>query len=526
MRRFLMVGMMWLVSLSLGAQVNQDELEGSQAPVSFINYEGPHARIETRTQIRDIGYNLGQAVRGGNSSPGARGRYFVIHVTGPGEESRLDADIFGLGYDAGVDHIRNLRLIIQGYLEGAYGYQERDAALLAEYVTIYNAVYRGNWEYIGSRYKGPVIRELDQDRAGLSIRFDEWPGRTLMLIPLGTGIFNSLSAVDTTVVADRQVVEELRREDDRGIDQRRDMVDLKEREADEAEQRAQEQRREADQEQRQVDQERRQLDQERQAAREPEPDREAPGQGEREPAGQGQTEQEQTGRGAAGAGQESREADLARREEDLDRRQEAIDEQREEARRNEDFAEQKREEAREEREEIARDQQALINQEPRRSAGQGLVGAVIEGQNSSLGRIVRIVPETGEELGRSTVNTVNTRTIYQLGGRLFAVAGENRGGGAIRLIEVDTETLEMKAQGNDDIHPQSLLWLNGTDLYAITVAEGIPYLGRFDTSLNRQARSAAAVHPFATVFFQEGRLLTQRQDGSALILNPQSLGER
>jgi hypothetical protein len=516
MRRFLMAGMVFFASLSLQAQVNQDELEQNQAPVSFINYEGPHARIESRNQIRTIGYTLGQAVRGGNASPGTRGRYFVIHVTGPAEGSKLDADIFGLGYDTGVDHIRNLRLIVQGYLEGTYGYQASDAALLAEYITIYNAIHRGNWGYVNSRYKGPVIRELDQDRVGLSIRFDEWPGQTLMLIPLGTGSFNSLSAVDTSTVADRQVVEELRKDDDRGIDQRQDMVDLKEREADEAEQRAREQRREADQEQRQVDQDRQRLDQDRQQLdQERQADR-------RED--QGRPEEQ----AAAGAGQENRESspEIARREEDLDRRQEAIDEKRDEAQRNEEFAEQKRDEAREEREEIARDQQALMSQEPRRSTGQGLFGAAIEAQNSSLGRIVRIVPGTGEELGRSVVNTVNTRTIYHLEGRLFAVAGENRGGGAIRLIEVDTETLEMKAQGNDDIHPQSLLWLNGRDLYAVTVVDGRSYLGRFDFNLTRQARSTEAVHPFAAVFFQDGQLLTQRQDGSALVLSPQTLGER
>jgi hypothetical protein len=509
-----MAGMVFFVSLSLQAQVNQDELEQNQGPVSFINYEGPQARIESRNQIHDIGYTLGQTVRGGNASPGTRGRYFVIHVTGPAEGDKLDADIFGLGYDTGVDHIRNLRLIVQGYLEGAYGYQVQDAALLAEYVTIYNAIYRGNWGYINSRYKGPVIRELDQDRAGLSIRFDEWPGRTLMLIPLGTGSFNSLSAVDTSTVADRQVVEELRRDDDRGIDQRRGMVDLKEREADEADQLAQEQRREAGREQGQLDQDRQRLDQDRRQDQQDD---------------QGRPEQ-----AAAGAGQEardsrdqeSREAELARRGEDLDRRQEAIDEKQDEARRNEEFAEQKRDEAREEREEIARDQQDLINQESRRSTGQGLFGAVIEAPNSPLGRIVRVLPGTGEELGRSAVNTVNTRTIYYLGGRLFAIAGENRGGGAIRLIEVDTETLEMKSQGSDDIHPQSLLWLNGTNLYALTVVNGTSYLGRFDLNLTRQARSTEAVHPLATVFFQEGQLLTQRQDGSALVLNPQTLGER
>jgi hypothetical protein len=217
------------ISFPLFSQVNRTELEENQGPVIFFNYEGPQARIETREQIRNIGYSLGQEVQGGNNSPGTRARYFVIHSVSPAEGNRLDADIFGLGADVGVDHVRNLRLIIQGYLEGAYRYSAQDAALLAEYITVYNAVYRGSWAYFSQRYKTAVIQHLDAGKAGLSIRFDEWPGQTLMLIPLGTGISSSLSAVDTSAVSDTNVLDEMRKEEDRGIGQRQEMADLKDR---------------------------------------------------------------------------------------------------------------------------------------------------------------------------------------------------------------------------------------------------------------------------------------------------------
>jgi hypothetical protein len=528
---------MMLRALPLAAQVNQGELEENQAPITFFNYEGPQARIETRDQIRGIGYDLGRAVQGGNNSPGARGRYFVIRARGPEEEGKLDADIFGLGYDAGVDHIRNLRFIIQGYLEGAYGYNARDAALLAEYVTVYNAVYRGDWTYISGRYKGAVTAGLNPEQAGLSIRFDEWPGRTLMLIPIGIGGAGSLSALDTSVVADSRVVEELRKDEDRGVDQRRDMVDLKEREAEEAEQRAQEQRREADQEQQRIDEDRRQLEEDRRQTEQPgrdQPGRQGGGepgeQPEREPPGEPRPpEAAESGGEEEPASQEPREPtpqeeELNRREEELDRRQEAVDQKREEAQRNEEFAEQKREEARAEREGIAADQQALINQGPSQEA-EGLVAVILNGPDSALGRFVRI-DQTGKELRRSVINTVNTRTVREIDGRLIAVAGENRGGGAIRLVEIDNRTLEMKAQGNDDIHPQSLLWANGADLYAVTVTGGNSYLGRFNAELERQAQSEIQVHPFAAPLFRDGLILIQRPDGSALILNAQTLGER
>jgi hypothetical protein len=518
------------LSTSLPAQVNESELEQNQAPITFFSYEGPQVRIETRDQIRGIGYDLGRVILGGAGRVGAPNRYFVIHVIGPEEDSKLDADIFGLGYDVGVDHIRNLRFIVQGYLEAAYAYSAQDAALLAQYITIYNAVYRGDWDYVTGRYKGPVIAELDPTRTGLSIRFDEWPGQTLMLIPLGRG--PSLSAIDTSAVSDSRVVEELRKDEDMGIEERQDMVDLKEREAEEAEQRAQEQRREAEEEQRRIDEERRQIAEERQRLEEsrPEPagERDQPARPE-----QGQSEQrqpeprqnEEPSPEAARPEPDREERELAQREEALDRRQEAVDEQQEEAQRDEELAEQKREEAREERESIARDQQARIDEEPREESGPGIIAAIIEVQDSALGRIIRLSPDSGEELGRSALNMINTRTIRDINGRLFAVAGEDRGGGAVRLIEVDPETLETKTLGTDDIHPQSLLWVSGADLFAITVQGGVPYLARFNYQLSRLARSSVAVHPFATVLFGDDFIITQRQDGSALLLNPQTLTE-
>ena len=106
-------------------QIDKGELQKNLAPVSFINFEGPHARIETREQIRQIGVGLGQAVKAGGERAGTGPRYFVIHSVSAPDGNKLDADIFGLGANTGVDHIRNLRTIIQGYLQEAYSYSAR-----------------------------------------------------------------------------------------------------------------------------------------------------------------------------------------------------------------------------------------------------------------------------------------------------------------------------------------------------------------------------------------------------------------
>ena len=518
---------------SVNAQVNQGELE-NLGPVEFINYEGPYSRIETRAQIRDIGYSLGQIVKAGTDRPGALGRYFVIHSVSDIDGFKLDADIFGLGPDVGVDHIRNMRLIIQGYLEAAYEYTESDAALLAEYITIYNAVYRGDLGYFGSRYKTPVMDNLTLEKAGLSIRYDEWPGQTLMLIPLGTGAGGVLSSVDTSSITDTRVVEQLRQEPDMSIEQRQDMVDLKEREADEASQQAAITREAIQQEEERIAQEREQAQQREQQAREEQVqiarereeqlqaarEREEPGEDQEAIEQQIQETMDQRLQEAEERIQEAREEQA-----ELDRQQEELQTQIQEAEQQEVFAEQKATEAQEERQQIAEDQQAIIRQEPPATPAEGILGVAILNPDTNLGRLVK-VDNSGREVLRSPLNTVNPRTVTLIGSRIFAIAGESRGAGAIRIVEINPLTLEMQKQGDDDIAAESLLWLNGQDLYAITVMGGDPYMARFNMNLELEACSPIPVHPNAALTFIEGYAATQRADGSAVHLNPRDLTER
>jgi len=500
----------------LFAQVNQSELE-NLGPVEFINYEGPYSRIETRAQIRNIGYSLGQIVKAGTDRTGALGRYFVIHSVSGQDGSKLDADIFGLGPDVGVDHIRNLRLIIQGYLEAAYEYTERDAALLAEYVTVYNAVYRGDMGYFNSRYKNPVIGNLTADKAGLAIRYDEWPGQTLIVIPLGTGVGGSLSAVDTTTVSDSRVIEQLRQEPDMGIDQRRDMVDLKEREADQASQQAAINRDAIQEEQQRIAREREAAQQQQQQAQAEQQritqERQQPG-----------ADQQALDAQQQAAEQQQQEAQQAL--EQLDQDQEALDAQREEADSQEAFAEQKTSEAQEDRQQIATDQQAIINQQPAPAQSSGVLGFSLLNPDQYLGRLVKLDPSTGVESRRSPLTTVNGRTVNIVSNRIFAIAGENRGDGAIRLVEINSDTLEMLKQGDDDIAADSLLWINGQDLYAITGTGANYNLTKFNMDLVKQASSAIAVHPHASVLFSDGNIITQKSDGGAVLLNPSDLSGR
>ncbi|MEE1182224.1 MAG: P83/100 family protein, partial [Treponema sp.] len=224
--------------------VNENELKstGDEGTIVFENYSGPHAVIETIEAIKAIGSGLGNRLRqqglDQSATIGANEKYTVIHAVDE-TTGKLDADIFIINSNATVDHIRNLRRIIGAYLSAAYGYTENDAATVATFVTVYNAVYRNNMEAFNSKYKDIVTKNLTESKCGLSTKWTDWPGNSQIVIPLGEFADGGLSSVETSVISDKNVVNSMKEEDDKGIDERKNMVDIKEREADEASEKAQ-----------------------------------------------------------------------------------------------------------------------------------------------------------------------------------------------------------------------------------------------------------------------------------------------
>ena len=121
--------------------------------------------------------------------------------------------------------------MISGYLEKAYGYSESDASVLSEFVTYYNAVFRNDFEYIRGRYAEAVLKHLSPEKTGLSTRYQDWPGKSQILIPIteeATGKA-SLSSLDSGELTHEKVIEDLKKEVTKGIEPRKEITELKEK---------------------------------------------------------------------------------------------------------------------------------------------------------------------------------------------------------------------------------------------------------------------------------------------------------
>ena len=474
----------------LAIDVEEQELTSVRlGSVEFLNYEGPHDKIETREQIEGIGRFLGGEFEGQSVYAG---KYRIIRAVND-STPLLNADIFVVESGATVDHIDNIRRIIAGYLAGSYGYDRKDAALLAEFCSYYNAVYRGDMAYFTGKYQPGVISHLSAANAGISTSYKDWPGKTRMLIPL-----KATGKVNADVISDENVVQKLREEEDKGIPERKDLVEYKEKEIDAAQEEIDTQREEIVQEQKSIAQEEQKVEEDKAALEE-----------QRKTLPQEEVKQ--------------KEEEIAAKETELEQRREAVAEKETEVQKSEEAQKEKVERIQQERAEIAKDQQALIdekNGEPAATVARGKEVLFLKKNSDDRdapGTLVFLNSVTGRETKVSAIDTIHSPTIQTYGRDILVVAGEEGGNRAIRLVLIDPVTLEMKQQGDSDMFPTSYLLVSGESIYGV-VKEGSEYIiGRFDKILGRTASSKISVMPNTWMKIEGEDLFVQTNKGIAVI---------
>ncbi len=483
--------LLFVVPLALVAlEVDREELESQiTRAVEFENYQGPYERVDTIEAIRSIGAALAAGPRGAGETADYFGRYQMIHAVDPEQPRGLDADILVILDGGRVDHIDNIRRILGAYLEQAYHYSASQAWRIAEFVTIYNAIYRGELDFFEGRYKPVVIENLSADNVGIAVRYSEWPGRTRLVTPLSSAAGpGEIGSVDALALTDERVVEELRTRPDMALEERREMVDLAERAIEEQEQRIEREAEQIAAEREAVEREREQIEQERETL------------GEQE--------------------LEERERTVAEREEAIVEREEALERERDEV-------EIRIDEVRERREEIAEDTRTVMERAP--AALVEDIREVLFVQTRMrggrpLGQLVIIDGETATVLRRSELDTLTSRRVERWANDHLVVAERD---GAARLVRVDSASLQPSTVGSAELFPESAVVPRpdrGEIFAVVRDGEGW-YLGKFNSSLALLERSSVRVDPFSYIAPAQDVVYVQRADGIIVGLSLDDLSQ-
>lgn len=147
------------------------------------------SEINTANQIKDIGRRLANGIRYQEEvqeepQPFNKGnpayKYSAARVYG---NEKRGADILLIGETATVDTIKCLKMILQGYIENAYGYEPEAAWKLAEAVCYWNTNNFNNSEIVETFEEN--VKEVFAGyytKTGLSEDYHQWK-KSILLIP-------------------------------------------------------------------------------------------------------------------------------------------------------------------------------------------------------------------------------------------------------------------------------------------------------------------------------------------------------
>ena len=527
--KFVKLAIALLISLSTTAfaiEVDENELKstGTIDTVVFVNYTGPHAKIDSLDSIKKIGSDLGTVIAADPekmTNTGAANKYSVIHAIDPSESGKLDADIIIIGPNATVDHIKNLRYIIASYLMSAYGYSEQDAETVAVFVTVYNAVYRGNTEYFAKKYKNIVNSNLTADKCGLALNYKDWPGKSQIVIPL-YDVKGGLSSVDTSVISDKEVVKHMQEDDDKNVESRKQMVDIKEREAEEASVKAQEAQKKAVEEQKKLQEEKQKTQEVKKEAETAKKEAEQAKKVAEENPNDKKAQEEAAKKQEVA---EEKQEELKAQEEKQAEQEEKTEEAKETAAEKQAVADKKTNEAQEERKEIAKDQQEVIEKAIKDAATPAVYGMELTDEDQLLSTLIKVNSQNGQIIKTSPVTYIRNRTMFQAGENFIAIAGENKGNGAVKLVLISPDTMEISAESNEIVHENSVLIQDGTDYYCV-IQDGKNWvLAKYDQELTLNLKSPVPLMSSTPVSITDAGIVVTGAKGYVKLLDKSDLTE-
>lgn len=530
---------LFICQKAFAVDVNRNELESTQGSVIvFENYSGPHSKIETVDSIKKIGKNLGEKTKASldKSSQFDKGaKYSVIHIVDPQENGKLDADIFILNENAAVDHIKNLRRIIAAYLTEAYGYEEKDATTLATFITVYNAVYRGNLDTFNEKYKTKVVENLTKDKCGLSTKWTEWAGKTQIVIPL-YDINGGISTVDTTLISDKNVVENMREDDERGIDERKNMVKIKEQESERAQEKAQESAKKAAEASKVLEEEKATLEKDKEEAKVQETKaqtaekeaQEAKKEAQENPTNSDLKKQaDKKEKDAIEARKNADEAKekVSKQEEKTQNAKKEQDKALEEASKQQSFSDKKLTEAQSERTSISTDQKEVMEEKVKNEQATTVIALILSDKSKLLSSMVKVNVKNGEIMKTSPVKVIRGRTIIAQGANYIAICGENSGNQAIKLCILDGTSMEIIGESEEIIAEDSVLVQNSGNFYCVIQNGKENYIGKFNTNLECLAKSSEKVSANTPITVTSSGLVVTNASGKIIILKEGDLSK-
>jgi Borrelia P83/100 protein len=197
-----------LVARDLRAQpqVAESELETSLS-VIFANGANRVAAPEVRQLQASLGMRLGNGaaaallaqttqIDAAASLEGGRELYSLRRTPPRQAGSPFGADVITI-VETHFTHINSIRRILSAYVQAGFGRSPEEADALSERILFYKARIRGQYDYLFIRFQRSTREQLDFDKCGIDRQYQNWSGRTELIIPLELSSAGRLAPSET-----------------------------------------------------------------------------------------------------------------------------------------------------------------------------------------------------------------------------------------------------------------------------------------------------------------------------------------
>jgi chemotaxis protein histidine kinase CheA len=529
-------------NLSFALKVNVDEIKGSKK-IEFINYTGQAKKSDRLEDVLAIGKQLSRNNKD-NVIFRYQMKYSIIHAISKEEPEKNSADIFSILKDARVDHIKNIRRILASYLQGKYGYTAKEANTLAIFVTYYNAVYYQNLEFFTKNYKQVVLKHLSKQNAGISLLYKDWPGNTRLVIPLTDDPKKgNITSLDTTEITDKNVIDTLKKEKDKGIEERKDIVEIKEKEKDKKEKEVKEIEKDINKDKTLLKKQEEELAKKKEDLKQ----KEENNKNETDPIKK-EDNKEQLDKENKELQKE--EAENLKKKQELEKKEEKLTEKKNQL-------EEKKAEIKKDKEDIKKDEESLnkkpkseqeltkkeneldirekeidkkeeeLKEKPDKQIFKGKLYYLKVKDFTQDGHynneLFKIDPLNKEVQKKSTVDSICGRKFDIFSEGIVVITYLGQHSGAHNLTILDGDTLEGKKIGKANIFHRSFVEIRDNFIYAIIMDEDGFRLGKFDKDLKLEAFSKEKIHEDSFISFYDNFIYINSKNKDILMLKKDDL---
>ena len=209
----------------------------------------------------------------------------------------------------------------------------------------------------------------------------------------------------------------------------------------------------------------------------------------------------------------------AKQEEKAEEAQKDADEAKQTASDQQAVADKKQSEAQEERKSISQDQQAVAEKETANENAATVYGLNLANTSSLNSSIVKVNASNGSVVQESELDVIRGRAMHETSDGFIAIAGENKGNSAVKLVIIDQNSLEITKESEEVLSDNSVLVQDGSE-YLVVIKDKIMHnVAKYDANLNLIKKSPVPVSPNSPIVKTSAGYMVTDIAGQPLLLD-------